>query len=169
MPLQALTATEDWARATSDSILSVVELRERRTEEAAANERPPSVTTILKVKGWDLPTTASDLGNTVTFEDPLISFVEFVSSRPAESSANRPAELELKVRLQAGVRPGEKSIRVTNLDGSWTLRFRDSRPQVQFRRRTGPRQMPPQSPRPRSPNWLPSRRSRRRRGTRESA
>lgn len=132
-------ATEDWARATSDSILSVVELRERRTEEAAANERPPSVTTVLKVKGWDLPTTAAELGNTVTFEDPLISFVEFGSARPAESDANRPAELELKVRLQAGVRPGEKSIRLIGLDGSWTLRFRDSRPQVQFRRRTGPR------------------------------
>lgn len=133
---------ERWTMRDKGAIRSVTEIPSRRTPEPAEGERLPSVTTVLRVEGWDLPTTARQLGQSVAFEDPLIDFVSFEAARaadPLDARPRRPGTLDIKVRLDAGVEAGPKLLHVVGMSAVWELRFPDVMPELTIYGYVGPK------------------------------
>jgi len=133
---QIVTGPETWLRSQSDAILSVTEDRVARQMIEGRDNREPAVLTRLKIRGWDLPTTAQQLGENVSFTDPLIHFGRFVSATaasPTNGDAPRtPGELVIEVTMAAGILPGSKAIRIDRASASWALEIPSSIPRLRF-------------------------------------
>ena len=133
---ETVSGIETWTRAQSNAILSVTEDHAARVMIEGGVGREPAVQTRLTIRGWDLPTTAGQLGGSVSFGDPLIHFGRFVSASAAgpqtDDAPRTPGELVVEVILAAGVVPGSKGIRVGEASASWELEIPGREPRVRF-------------------------------------